>query len=476
MKKNSATRLLSLLTEEELRKFSKYLRSPYFNNTPELVVLFEQLRKWHPAYEEQRIRPHIIWKKLKPGTAFSTQKYWWMNFKLGSMLEQFMVVEELLGNKQETKKQLIKSYGRRNVHKPFAKETKALLGSFSEQPFQDIQSYASSMWLKHDYFFSPLTDKYGGAEYSVEDIMDDLDRFYILAKMRFACEIKNRERIFKKHMPIELLEECVQKSSRFVPENPAYLIYRNVLDLFNSDRAQVAFQEVKIMLNRHHRDLSRQDQNEILLNLRNYAISQVNKGKFEFASELFQLFKMGIELDLLVNNGKMSQATYQNIVQVGSQQKEYEWVEKFINSHDIYLDEGVRMDNKLMSLGLLHFEKGEFDNALDYIAEREFASVLYQMIIRITISKIWFEKFLLDKSLADLLLSKLETNEKYCRRISSVSEQRREVHLNFILALKFLSNLIINRKSKDEIRKKMQKYLGATVNISSKKWLLEKIE
>ena len=226
MKRNSAIQLLRLLSEEELRRLSKFLRSPYFNNTPTLLTLFEQLRKWHPEYEERRIRPQIIWKKLHPGKAFSEQKYWWSNFKLRTLIEQFMTVEEMLGNKHECKKQLIKSHQRRNAQGLFEKETEGLLNELKEQPHQDIHFYLDSMWLKHDYFFSPQTDKYGGAMYSVEDVMDDLDRFYALAKLKFSCEIKNRERIFSKQVPLQLLEECISTSSQYITENPAYLIFR----------------------------------------------------------------------------------------------------------------------------------------------------------------------------------------------------------------------------------------------------------
>ena len=476
MKRNSATRLLCLLTEEELRRFSKFLRSPYFNNTPILIKLFEQLRRWHPDYEEKRIHPPKIWKKLEPDKDFSAQKYWWLNFKLRTLVEKFMIVEEVMSNEGESKKHLIKSYGRRNVHGLFEKETKSFLAKISKMPFQNLHTYSSSLWLKYDYFFNPQTDKYGGALYSVEDVMDELDRFYLLAKLQFASEIKNRERIFSKKVPIDLLEESILTSRKYVPENPAFLMYRNVLDLYDPTKSDKAFRAGLDLLSKQFALVSKDDQNEIILNLQNYAIRQVNKGNKDYTPELFQLYKLGLKLGLLIDNGKLSQPTYQNIVQVGCQLKEFKWTEEFINSFDIYLEEKYRMDNKLLSLGILYFEKKEFDKSLDFISQRDFGSILHQVTTRLIISKIWFEKFLKDPNLFDLLVSKLESDEKFFRRMMTVSQQRKEAHLNFVLALKLFSNFVCQNKSKKEIRKKMSKYLGERVIMSSKKWLLEKIE
>ncbi len=222
MKRNSVTELLRLLTKEEITRLGKFLRSPYFNNSKLVVNLYDQYRKLHPDYQPKRIKPQKFWSKMYPDKPFSEQQYWWLAHKLRTLIEQFLITEETNNNQQTAKQQLIHAYRQRNAHSLFEKETKSLLHKIEKRPHQDIHSYSESLLLKHDYFFNPLTDKYGGALYSVEDAMEDLDRFYLLAKLRFAAEINNRERIFSKKVPIKLLNECLTASDEYIEENSRF--------------------------------------------------------------------------------------------------------------------------------------------------------------------------------------------------------------------------------------------------------------
>lgn len=476
MKRNTATQLLKHLTEEELRKLSKFLRSPYFNYSPSITTLFECLRKCHPAYEPQRIKPHLYWKKIFPEKKFSEQGYWKLNFKLRCLIERFMAVEQMEGNETEFKKQLIKSHAQRHAHSLFENETKYLVDKINAQSTQDIHSYSESLWLKHDYFFNALTDKYGGAIYSVEDAMQELDRFYLLAKLRFAAEIKNRERIFSKKTPIDLLEESMAASKKHEVENPAFLMYKNVLDLYVPEKAEAAFINGKKLLESQFSLLSKHDQNEVMLNLRNYAIRQLNKGKAEYWQKIFELYKLGLELDLIVNNGKISDAAFGNIVKIGCVTKALGWTEQFIYDYEKYLDSEVRGDAKILGLGILNLHKRNFKKTIDLISQHEFSQILHQLNARITVVKAWFYQFLINPGLYELLHSKLEADEKYFRRNKIISEQKKLSHINFVLATKKISELFYQNFDGRTIRFKMKNYLNKEKHIADKKWLFEVIE
>ena len=475
MKRNTVIQLLRLLSKEEITKLGKFLRSPYFNNSKPIIALFEQYRKLHPDYLAKRIKPHKFWEKIYPDKPFSEQQYWWLTHKLRTLIEQFLIAEETLHNPQTAKQQLIHAYRQRNAHPLFEKETISLLGELEKQPFQDIHSYASSLWLKHDYFFNPLTDKYGGAHYSVEDAMEELDRFYILAKLRFAAEIKNRERIFFKKVPIKLLDECLMASDEYMEKNPAFLMYKNVLDLYEPEKAETAFHKGKKLLENKFSFLSMHDQNEVMLNLRNYAIRQLNKGKINFWREIFELYKLGFKLDLIVVDGKISEATFGNIVKAGCVAKEFDWTENFIKSHEEHLDEEVRKDAKALSHGVLFLHKKEYEKAIDLLNNHEFSQILHQMNGRTTTIKAWFYLFKKDKNLYDVFLSKLSANEKYFRRLEKVTDQRKEYAINFILAVKKMTDLIFMKIKIEEIKIKMNKYLSGNKLIGDKLWILEKV-
>ena len=366
MKKNTATQLLSLLTEEELRRLSKFLRSPYFNYSQPIITLFDCLRKWHPDYEERRIRPRMYWKKIQPEKPFSENAYWILNFKLRRLIERFMAIEKMEGNEMAFKKQLIKAYADRDAHRLFENDTKKLIKKIDSQPHRDIHAYSESLWLKHDYFFNPQTDKYKDVLFSVENTMEELDRFYFLAKLRFSTEMKNREKIFSKKYKIQLLDEIIVASKKYEKENPVFLLYKKILELYMPEKSEAAFKEGKKLLIKKIALIGRHDQNEILLNLRNYAIRQLNNGKKEYWMEVFNLYKLGLELDLILDNNRLSVNAYSNIVKAGCESRQFRWTENFIKKYEVCLYGKWRVDAKVHSLGSLYFYKKNMTRQLTF--------------------------------------------------------------------------------------------------------------
>ena len=167
-----------------------------------------------------------------------------------------------------------------------------------------------------------------------------------------------------------------------------------------------------------------------------------------YNKELLDLYKLGLKLNIILDNGKISEGDFVNIISVGCFEKEYKWVEKFIETHEKYLDDMVREDAKAFGLGRLYYRSGNFDRALDILGQHSFVNVFYIIQSKVDLVRIWFEKFLIDVSLYDLLLAQLEAFEKSIRRNRSVAEIKKEEILNFILGARKMANLILHKKTK----------------------------
>lgn len=476
MKRNTVVELLRLLSKEEITRLGKFLQSPYFNNSKLVVVLFEQYRRLHPAYSEKQVKPEKFWEKLHPGKPYVAQKYWWLAHKLRGLIEQFLVSEESTNDQRMYKRQLINAYRKRNAQPLFEKESLVLLDHLHEQPFQDFQYYADCFWLKHDYFFNPSTDKYGKAKYSVEDAMQDLDRFYLLAKLRLSAEIKTREALFSKKVPIRLLEECQAASVEFTKENVAFLIYQKVLELFHPKKAVSAYWEGKQLLEEQHAHLSKYDQHEVMLNLRNYAIRQLHKGGKRSLSELFELYQLGIKLDLLIVDGKISESNFSNMVKVACGVKEFDWAAQFITEFEPYLDEEVKADAKVQGLGFLYFEKGAYEDAISLYSQYQFTNPLHQMVTKVTILKAWFCRYQQDKQLHNLMISSIEAVMRFYKRDKNMATLKKAPLIHFVQALRQLVVLINKKESSKKIRAKMEAYLNGEKELVAKGWLQQMVQ
>ena len=475
MQDTKSLKLLRSLNKDEFFRLGKFLCSPFYSYSKASIALYEYLKKYYPDFDSKKLTKEKVWTKLFPGKPFNENSYWKLCFSFFKLLEKFLVALQLEAQPNEEKKMFIRALGQRHVYGLFVKESKTLLNEIEKQPYQDIHSYSDSLWLKHDYFFNSLTDKYGNAAYTVEDAMEDLDRFYLLAKLRFAAEIKNRERMFSKKVPIKLLEECLEASDEYAAENPTYLMYKNVLHLYMPEKAEAAYQKGKKLLEEQFFLMSKHDQNEVMLNLRNYAIRELNKGRKSFLEEVFALFKVGIKLDLIVVDGKISEATFGNIAKVACGVKEFEWAENFIESYEKYLDEKVREDARTQILLTLHFEKDDFDETIRLYGQHEISNKLHRLSADLIFMKAWFSKFEKDKQLYDLLISTLGRFQKFNQRRKDIPEQRKMQMINFILPLRQLSVLVYRKETVETIEKKMNRYLSDEKEIFSKTWLKEMV-
>jgi len=273
-----------------------------------------------------------------------------------------------------------------------------------------------------------------------------------------------------------MVEESKKLGDHFSSENPIFLIYKNILGLYDPEKNEQAYQDGKKLLNQYFQKISKQDQIAILLNLRNYVIRKINIGLTNFYDDLLELYKLGLQLDIIVDNKKISEGDFTNIVLAGCVVKEFEWTKQFIETYKNRLDEIIRNDAIALSKASLHFHMKEYSETIDLLNNHQFQQIFHQLKGRTLLIRTWFEQFLLNDDYYELLIAQLEAFEKLIRRNDIVASHKKEGYLNFILATKHLSDFISQNKPPGEIKMKMKKYLEESRKIILKKWIEEKVD
>ena len=64
MKSYSIIQILRTFTPEEVKSFTKFLRSPYFGGTNFILKFWEVLKKGYPDFEEKHIKKETVFSKL----------------------------------------------------------------------------------------------------------------------------------------------------------------------------------------------------------------------------------------------------------------------------------------------------------------------------------------------------------------------------------------------------------------------------
>lgn len=470
-----ALTLLKSLDKDEFLRLGKFLCSPFYNYSKPPIALYQHLKKYYPDFDSKKLEKEKVWARLFPDKPFNENNYWKLCFSFYKLLEKYLSVLQLEAEANEEKKLFIRALGQRNVFDLFEKETIGYLKKLEELPFRNAEYHEERAKLNFDYFFHPLTTKLDLGDDTFNDLSTSFDRYFLLTKMRMHSERKLQERVFpnkKYNRTIDL--DLKDWKEELLEGNVNAEIYSRTFDLFREEENEELYFSLKEMFQTHIGVLGKWDSKMVSNQLVNYAIKKVNANNAVFFRELFDLNRLCLEHDLVLNNGKINDTVFGNIVKIGCLTGEFKWTENFINDYEKHLNESWREDGKVMSLAVLSYSKRDHYGAIDLLDSTNFVQVLYQLEARILSAKAWFENYLADKNIYDLALAKLNASDKFFRRETTVAEQKKMAHLHFILEVKHLIELIHKGKKGDEIREEMQRRLAKRKNMVSKNWLITK--
>lgn len=474
MHKSKLIRLLQALTTEELRELGYFLDSPYFNTNQQVKKLFKYLRRSHPVYASRRIAKEKAFQKIFPEiAAYEDSKMRQVMFKLTRLLEDFLISEEVKQEKSNRQKHLIKALGKRNLYKDFKKEIQENLNELEQRPYKDLEDYQELLFLNHESYFHPKTHRFDTNIQSIEKLMDTLDNYIIMSKLRYGSEMITREKILAEKHKIWLLKEI--QASEKCNENVVFNILSKLIILQKEENTQSLFFELKDAFIQYAKAFSFEQKRMILQYLTNHTIQLYNIGQIQFLKEQFELIKFGLSNGLYLENGQMTDNRFTNIAVTGSILKEFDWTNQFINDYQKHLDRSIKKSACHLAQAYWFYHKSEFHEALSYLYDVDYLPA-YGFRVKSLRMRTYYELSLRDKSYLEVLKSDLKSFDQFIRRNKHISENRKKGYLNLIL---FTKKLLKQQWAVYDIKlskEQLTEDLEALHPIFIKKWLLEKIE
>ncbi|KAA3636792.1 MAG: hypothetical protein DWQ02_07645, partial [Bacteroidetes bacterium] len=412
MYKSKLIKLLSLLTPEESRMFYKFIRSVFYQNNANVVRLYEYLRKYYPDFPEKKLQKELVFEKLFPGRTYSLNTLAALMSKMVRLLQEFLLILDLRSDQFEREKRLVRIYGQRNQYDLFEKGTRELLDQLvsSETP-----SLINTIALNHQLYFHPLHNKYDPEDDSLENLMDALDQYFVLEKMRYGIALMSKQKILTHPYKWKLME-AVREGSSDIISPILFQLYTIAFALLEEKRS-VNFKSFEKLFFEHIQDLDNRDKSLLYFTGLNYANGQVNAGKTAFSPIALKWYQDGLTNNLLLDNQKMDETTFGNIVTYGCREKEYAWTKNFISFYQVLLEDETREAVVTYNLALLHFSLQEFDKALAILNNYSFPEK-DQPKARLTIIRTLFELFLKDQDYYDVLISNIRSFEMVISRNS----------------------------------------------------------
>jgi hypothetical protein len=223
-------------------------------------------------------------------------------------------------------------------------------------------------------------------------------------------------------------------------------------------------------------DISVWDKKLFLRYLINTAIRLWINGHVPMLTEIWELYKKGIDGKLLTQYGRITVKTYSNIVTTGNSLLQFDFVLDFVEKYTDNLEPGFRDDGKAWATAHTLCKRKDFEQCIALLSTHKFEDQIFTILGKVVLLEAYYEAYQRNASYFSFMADFSEAFKKYIQREKLLSEARKTALLNFI---KYTFLLVKNLEEKKLTPKQLasiEEMINKETHIQGKQWLFEKIK
>lgn len=468
MQKSVLVEIVRSFGKKEIRDIHKWLQSPAHNQRQDVIKLFDYLDK-HLSDAEEMLEKERAWKYVFPGQPYDDAYMRQVMYFLLKSIEEYLVFTYYTSDGIRHQLALSRIYRRRNLDKAYKQAHRLGLEKLQDQPLRN------DFYLLNKYFFEQVEYEYRmnisqNAPVNLQETADALEKWFLEERLRISKDMLAHQSIYQKinydHGLLEGVIDYVQQKNLLY--EPAIAVYYYTYMALTKPNEEGYFNELEHWIHSQMEYFNRSEVRTLYLAALNYCVPKINQGKQDFARRAFELYRRGIESNILQENETLSRYTFLNTVSSALKVREFDWAEEFIEGYQNLLEEKHRKGTVNFSLSRLYFEKGDYDKAQRFLVEFEYDDMLQNIIAKNMLLRIYYEQDELDA-----FESLLESLRIYLQRKEALDPTRKTAYKNMISLMKKLLHLNIYSKPQKE---KFRELVQQTNPLAERDWLLKQVD
>lgn len=469
MENSKLIELLRKMQPKQLKKIRALATSPFFNNDEDLVKLLDALLQFAPDFDLQHIDKKQLYKLAFSKAKYDEKKFGYLLSDILWVVEQYLIETRFAEQKALQHFYLLQEYTELELEKHYRGTLSEARNKQQKYPYRDADFFYNEFLLdavENAYFDKLRTHRF---DISLQHAVDNLDIYFLTLKLKYSCEIYNRSNVVATDYEIRLLDEIlVYLKSHTFEHAPAIQVYYKVLMTLKEPQEAAHFAELKKLLAKHTNQFPPKEARDMYAYAQNYCIKQVNGGNMKYLKDLFQLYKMTLETEIIFLDKYLSPWSYKNITSVALRLQEYDWAEKFVEDYKERVEPPFRNNAYAYNMASIYFDNKKFDKALELLRHVDFNDLYYSLDSKAMMLRIYYE-LKEKKSLSSLL----DSFRVYLKRNKQVSEYQRTIYLNLVKYVREASRIPKQEKYRAV---KLKETIEKNKNTAYLNWLLEKID
>jgi hypothetical protein len=465
MKNSKLIVLLEKLDGYQWRSLSRFVVSPYANASKEVEDLFRYLYKKREAgYALQTLHKPTVYGELFPATSYHNQHLNQLMSLLFKLVEKWLIIASLDEQPILAENLKARQFLKMKLDKHLLFSLASSKKMIRHEPHKTEHYYYQYQVeeLAEQHFTSQKSRRHHPA---LQQASESLDDFFVLQKLRYFCEMLNRQQLtgYTYELTLAPYIKAYFKHEQ-QDDNVLISLYYHLFQILSPEEDALSFEAFMHLLLDNFTRLDKSESQHLWYYAINYCIGQIREGDRKYAPRLFALYTQGVETGILLDEGTISPWTFKNMVKLGLNLKRYDWVENFVKTYADLLPENKKEDALHYNLAELYFFLGQYDAALAQLRHVEFTDIHYNLGSRALLAKIYYEQ-----QQWDALEAVLTAFLVFLRRNQTISNKVKAPYRNFCRMLSALLRRLPTQYAP------LIKKLNDNKNINNRDWLLEQM-
>ncbi len=476
MKNSKLVKLLSTFSNVEMKEFEKVVISPFFNRGRNYLPLYNQLKKFHPHFDDGKMTYEFIFHKMYPGKEFSKQTIWNMTSALYNMAEEYLTFSRMKKNKFVSAQQLAWDLHDRKLPQFFYKkleEMKNIIALRKLDPPYFLQKIELETAIREYYY---LEEKQHfitghiikGGEYAIlyflwtiVSVMNDLNVHSVVYNAQYKVNVPLE---FLKNLQLkDIIDYC--KTNKY---NLTWLIemYYNQIMMIIEPTEQVYFYNLKELFEKYYNEFTNLEKTNWVACLMNYCADTTHES---LKNTLFEIHKFELKEGIAIYGKYLLKNHYLLILKNSLAINEIDWVKHFIDEYIPRLHPSHQKPMRALSIAFLYFSQKNFGKVIENLSKAIFRDTKDKITVKLLYLRTYFEL-----NEPEVLLLHLDSAYHFLKNNSSGINK--ENALNYYKFLRSLKKLVNAREKDDyDVLLYMEKTIKDNKAIVHRDWLLEKI-
>jgi len=484
MKTSKLFTILKTFSDEEMKRFEKFISSPFHNNGRNFKPIYLYLKKLYPDFPPKKLTDEAIFRKLYPGKKYdpktSSSNIKVILSRFTKLTEEYLIIKNLGQNETYRFSVLMDELTKRKLFKigdSYLKDHHNKQTEYKDESSYFLDKYMSSIAANRYIFRKPkiankkivesMTEKIEALIYmtifEMIDYRQNIKSFYYedfaeSELIKNFYEISDIDNLLK-----GVFKEGDEQLSRLTM---LFYFYRITVD-FKDEKSYEIFKKLVL---KYSDKLTFEVKKDYLHGLCNFCFYQELRKRDHYMSEFSKIYNVLLDESVKAQNKDLFVVnSYRNMIRLYASENKFDDIKEYNSKYLIYHDPEERDNLQHYGNALISFQKTNYEDTLSHINRTNFS---IPMMIRDM--KYLKMQVVIELGYYDLFNSELDSFRHF---LSNSSEIPVDFIKNDRLVLNYFKSYMKYKESEDEDgRIALLNDLKAlnTENIYLR-WLLEKL-